>query len=1004
MHTQNIFVSILRELKVPFTNSFALLAYEEHPFSKKQIMYKQIMYIRQVTFLIMLCSSVMAFAQKAYLSVTVNPIDAITESTLTQARVSLLSTIDSTEVDTFRRITILGDVIKRYTYVYDNSHATLPFKRIVRVESEGYETLYYDLNILPSEVKHGEVAHNIGVIRLHRERSHNLNEATVTASRIMMVMKGDTLVYDANAFQLAEGSMLDELIRQLPGVRLESGGRITVNGHFVSSLLVNGKDFFNGDPKVALQNLPAYMVNKVKTYQKTPDDAYLTRSPDEKGPHMDDPWVLDVALKPQYAQSYIANAELAHSVYQSKPMLARLFGLRFSDKSRIALYATGNNVNMSGSPQTDSGNWEENMKKEGMTKMAEAGAFYFVENRNRNIRYHSTIKTGMDDGNLERFTSATSFLPEINSSYTTSFEKRRNKNTYVNWSNGFTFALPKTYIRFSPSFSYSYDRRHGYYHSAEGNRLLGREGLDSIIIANACGEDFLNLLFTQDIGRTHKWGTSGNADTRISLKALHMNTLGLQAHYKYSHERGYDMQHYKLLAAGGTADMRNRYDNRPGSSYMYRIIADYPIIDISGVRKKSKLYFTYRYTQEFSSSERMLYRLDKLGDEWMPDEAAIGLLPSAADLYAHCVDSLNSYHRTHFYRCNSAELRWYYRTENLQVSTRIPLNITYERLNEWRPKTTQPHIRKEIYTWPRITFELKGVELNFSMQHKSPSQTLMLDVCDDSNPLSVFLGNPSLKSSYEYYCSVQWRGFKQKKMRQWNLGLYLHTIDNAIGQLRQFNPQNGGYIYMPWNIDGNRGLRATGIISQSVDKEKHWFLNIGTNVSLNRSVDFANTKTTADFYKSIVHNLHVSPNAGIDYRYSKWHASFKASADWERLTSAQEGFETLSQVDFLYTISLNAPLLFSIDLNTDMNLFMRRGYSNRAMNTDEWGWNVNLSRCIDKRKAWLLKLSAHDLLGQLSAVRRTLNAQGRVETVNNTITRNIILHIIWKFNKKASKK
>lgn len=588
MHTQNIFVSILRELKVPFTNSFALLAYEEHPFSKKQIMYKQIMYIRQVTFLIMLCSSVMAFAQKAYLSVTVNPIDAITESTLTQARVSLLSTIDSTEVDTFRRITILGDVIKQYTYVYDNSHATLPFKRIVRVESEGYETLYYDLNILPSEVKHGEVAHNIGVIRLHRERSHNLNEATVTASRIMMVMKGDTLVYDANAFQLAEGSMLDELIRQLPGVRLESGGRITVNGHFVSSLLVNGKDFFNGDPKVALQNLPAYMVNKVKTYQKTPDDAYLTRSPDEKGPHMDDPWVLDVALKPQYAQSYIANAELAHSVYQSKPMLARLFGLRFSDKSRIALYATGNNVNMSGSPQTDSGNWEENMKKEGMTKMAEAGAFYFVENRNRNIRYQSTIKTGMDNGNLEQFTSATSFLPEINSSYTTSLEKRRNKNTYVNWSNGFTFALPKTYIRFSPSFSYSYDRRHGYYRSAEGNRLLGREGLDSIIIANACGEDFLNLLSTQDLGRTHKWSTSGNADTRISLKSLHMNTLGLQAHYKYSHERGYDMQHYKLLAAGGTADMRNRYDNRPGSSYMYGIIADYPIIDISRMRKKNK--------------------------------------------------------------------------------------------------------------------------------------------------------------------------------------------------------------------------------------------------------------------------------------------------------------------------------------------------------------------------------------------------------------------------------
>lgn len=962
------------------------------------------MYIRQIVSLIMLCSSVIAFAQKTYLSVTVNPIDAVTESTLTQARVSLLSPIDSTEVDTFRRITILGDVIKRYTYVYDNNHATLPFKRIVRVESDGYETLYYNLNILPSEAKHDEVVRNIGTLRLLREMHQNLKEVTVKASRIMMVMKGDTLVYDANVFQLAEGSMLDELIKQLPGVRLESGGRITVNGHFVSSLLVNGKDFFSGDPKVALQNLPAYMVNKVKAYQKTPDDAYLTRSPDEKGPRMDDPWVLDVALKPQYAQSYIANAELAHSVYQSKPMLARLFGLRFSDKSRIALYATGNNVNMSGSPQTDSGNWEENMKKEGMTKMAEAGVFYLVENRNRKIRYQSTLKTGMEDGDLERFTSATSFLPEANASYTSSFEKRRNKNTYVNWNNGLIFILPKTYIRFSPYLSYSYDRKHGLYRSAEGNRLLGREGLDSVIIGNDCGNDFLNLLSTQDLGRTHKWSTGGDMDTRISLKALHMNPLGLRATYKYNHERGYDMQHYKLLTADKAVDKRNRYDSRPGNSYHYEISADYPIIDISRIRTKNKLYFTYRYTQQFSSSERMLYRLDRLGNEWMPDEAPIGLLPSAADLYGSCTDSLNSYHRTNFYRRNSIELRWYYQTGDLQIQARLPLNITYERLKEWRPKTEQSHLRKEIYTWPQFTFKLKGLQLLFNVQHKSPSQTLMLDVLDNSNPLSIHLGNPSLKSSYEYYCTVQWSGFQQKMIRQWNLGLYLHTIDNAIGQLRRFNPQNGGYTYTPWNIDGNRGMRASGSISQVVDKEKRWFINAGANVSLNRNVDFANTENTDDIHKSIVYNLHVSPNVGVNYRYSKWYAAFKASADWERLTSAQKGFETLSQVDFLYTLNLKAPLPFSVDLNTDLNLFMRRGYSDQAMNTDEWVWNANLTRYIDKRKAWLVKLSAHDLLGQLSAVRRTLNAQGRIETVSNTMTRNIMLHLIWKFSKKPSKK
>lgn len=958
---------------------------------------------RQIIFLIMFGFAAMAFAQKTYIQIRANPIDAITESTLTQARVSLLSPIDSAEVDTFRRITILADV-KRYIYVYDNSHATLPFKHIVRVENEGYETAYYDLNIIPSEAKHGEVTHNIGTIRLQREKVQVLKEATVTASRIMMVMKGDTLVYDANVFQLAEGSMLDELIKQLPGVRLEENGRITVNGHFVSSLLVNGKDFFNGDPNVALQNLPAYMVNKVKAYQKTPDDAYLTRSPDEKGPRMDDPWVLDVALKPQYAHSYIANAELSHSVYQAKPMLARLFGLRFSDKSRIALYATGNNINLSGNPQTDSGNWQEYMQKEGETKRAEAGAYYSIENHNRKIRYNSTLKGGMDDGSLEQFTTATSFLPGTVFPHTTTFTEQQNKNTYINWNNGFTFLFPKTYVRFSPSFSYSYNRKRGRLRSAEGNRLLGYEGLDSTITTGDCGEDFLHLLTTQDLSRTHQWSVNGNADTRISLKSLHLNPLGLQAHYKYNHERGYDMQHYKLLTADGTADKRNRYDNRPGYNYVYKVLAEYPIINISRIRKIHILYFTYRYSQEFSSSERMFYRLDKLGNEWMPDEAPIGLLPSATNLYEHCMDSLNSNCRTNFHRYHSTELRWYYQTENLQIQARLPLNFNYERLNEWRPKAEQSHIRKEIYTWPQITFKLKGVELHFDMQHKSPPQTLMLDVCDDSNPLSIYLGNPSLKSSNEYYLSTGWSGFQQERMRQWNLKLYLHTIDNAIGQLRLFNPQTGGYTYTPWNIDGNRGLWATGSLSQSVGKKKLWFLNIGTDIKLNRSVDFAGTETADEFQKSIVHNLHVSPTAGVEYRYNQWHAAFKASADWERLTSAQAGFETLSQIDYLYTLSLKAPLPLGVDLNTDLNLFMRRGYGNQAMNTDEWVWNVNLSRCIDKRKAWLMKLSAHDMLGQLSAVRRTLNAQGRVETTSNTLTRNIMLHIIWKFNKKPSKK
>jgi hypothetical protein len=107
------------------------------------------MHIRQVIFLIMFSLSVMAPAQNTYLRVKVRPVDAVTNYMITQARVSLLSLTDSAEVDTFKRFKIIGDVIEHYEYVYDNSHATLPFKCIVRIENKGYETVYYNLNISP---------------------------------------------------------------------------------------------------------------------------------------------------------------------------------------------------------------------------------------------------------------------------------------------------------------------------------------------------------------------------------------------------------------------------------------------------------------------------------------------------------------------------------------------------------------------------------------------------------------------------------------------------------------------------------------------------------------------------------------------------------------------------------------------------------------------------------------------------------------------------------------
>ncbi|MDE6032560.1 MAG: hypothetical protein K2G15_01215, partial [Muribaculaceae bacterium] len=139
----------------------------------------------------------------------------------------------------------------------------------VTISANGYQTEEFDVE-KKSVIFSGEKVSfvELGAIYLRRpQKEHRLNEVTVTATKVKMVMKGDTLEYDATAFQLPEGSMLDNLIRELPGAKLDDNGRITVNGQFVDQLLVNGRKFFQGDPQVALRNLPAFTVKNVQVYR-----------------------------------------------------------------------------------------------------------------------------------------------------------------------------------------------------------------------------------------------------------------------------------------------------------------------------------------------------------------------------------------------------------------------------------------------------------------------------------------------------------------------------------------------------------------------------------------------------------------------------------------------------------------------------------------------------------------------------------------------------------------
>lgn len=241
---------------------------------------------------------------------------------------------------------------------------------IIKLSCLGYET-----TCVPLTVKKKQTYADMGNVTMKRTPKV-LGEVVVKATKIKMVVKNDTIIYNADAFQLSEGSMLDNLVRQLPGVELNDAGQITVNGRFVSSLLLNGKDFFKGSPNVALENLPAYMVDKVKVYEKEQEDAYLMK--DEARAKLDKNLVMDVKLKKQYSVGFIANAEGGYG--SDDRYFGRLFGLRFMDHSRLSFFANFNNLNQNQKPGSN-GNWNRQWTPTGLTNLKAGGLDLYIDKK-----------------------------------------------------------------------------------------------------------------------------------------------------------------------------------------------------------------------------------------------------------------------------------------------------------------------------------------------------------------------------------------------------------------------------------------------------------------------------------------------------------------------------------------------------------------------------------------------------------------------------------------------
>ena len=170
------------------------------------------------------------------------------------------------------------------------------------------------------------------------ENAKIMKEAVVEAQLAQVEMKEDTFVYNAGAFRTPEGSMLEDLVKKLPGAEVDDNGNITINGKTVKKIMVDGKEFFSNDTKMAMKNLPTKMVEKIKSYERKSDYSRVTGIDDG-----DEETVLDLTVKKGMKEGWLINADGAYGTEDR--YTAKLSVNRFMDHYHFSLIGSANNVN-----------------------------------------------------------------------------------------------------------------------------------------------------------------------------------------------------------------------------------------------------------------------------------------------------------------------------------------------------------------------------------------------------------------------------------------------------------------------------------------------------------------------------------------------------------------------------------------------------------------------------------------------------------------------------------
>ena len=832
-----------------------------------------------------------------------------------------------------------------------------------------------------------------------------LKGATVTGQAAKVTLKEDTFVYNASAYRTPEGSVVEELVKKLPGAQVDDDGKITINGKEVKKILIDGKEFMTGDTKTAMKNLPTSIVERVKAYDQKSDLARVSGIDDGE-----EETVLDFGIKRGMNRGYMVNADLAAGTRSRYS--GRIFAGMQSSDLKIFIPMSANNVNDMGFPGGGGGRFGGGRQGLTATKMLGFNLNYEKKDRfklDASIRWNHSNVDAVVRRSTEDFMSGNASTFSNNLTSNMSRTNSWNARFRLEWTPD-----SLTNIMMRPQFNYNSNDGLG-----EGYSMTFDEDPFKTIKDPFDDEELQKLIDkgvvkNRNVNNSISYSDSKSAGGWLQLNRR-LNSKGRNITLRFSGNVGEGMsrsftnslvEYYQLVNQFGedSTYQANRYAVTPTKNWNYGLRATYS----EPIFRQVYLQFSYQYQYSYTKSDRATYDFSNFAADffgvtpryrgWDDYLALLGGSP----LEGFRDDKLSRF----------SEYRNYNHTAEIMlrvVRKAYNLNIGFQVMPQ-RSHFTQDYqgvhtdtVRTVTNIAPTADFRWKisnvsQLRFNYRANSSQPSMSDLLDITDNSDPLNVRKGNPGLKPSFTQNFRLFYNNYIQNHQRSIMANVSFSTTRNSISNMVTYDAASGGRTTRPENINGNWNASGMFMFNTAIDSAGFFNVNTFTTLRYNNSVGYVSVGRNTDSQKSTTKSTTVGERLAASYRNSWLEFELNGSLEYMHARSELQSNNNLDTWTFSYGGSLQLTAPWGTQLSTSMNMNSRRGYNDASMNTNELIWNAQVSQSFLRGNALTLSLQFYDILHRQSTFSRTVDAMRRSDTEYNAITNYAMLHVIYRLN------